>query len=68
MRLCRPAVRKGSAFPAQLAHFLPLRAAWKAQPSRRRGGGWLVFSRHGKAEPFRTASGEAADRSSLIGS
>ena len=29
-RLCRPAVRKGSAFPAQRAHFLPLRAACPA--------------------------------------
>jgi hypothetical protein len=60
MRLCRPAVRKGFAFPAPFAYFFFLRAVGKAQLSRRRGGGWLGFSHSGKAQPFRTASGEAA--------
>ena len=62
-----PALRKGSAFPAHQTHSLLLRAAWKAMPSRRRGGGSLVDSRNGKAQPFRTASGAAARRSSATG-
>ena len=59
-RLCRPAVRKASGFPAHPCSLLTLRAGWKAQPSSRRGGSRSVRLRHGKAKPFRTAGGGAA--------
>ena len=54
-----------SAFSARLTHFLPSAPPAPMNRGRRRGGGWLALSRYGKAEPFRTASGEAADRSSV---
>jgi len=34
---------------------------------RRRGGGWRLFSCHGKVKPFRIASGEAAGRRRVAG-
>ena len=64
MRLCRPAVRKGSAFPAQLAHFLPLRTACPDESGQavrsglvgvlppRKGG---AFPHSGAAEPLVSA-------------
>ena len=64
VRLCRPAVRKGSAFPAQLAHFLPLLAACPDSSGQAARRGWLLFSRLGKAEPFRTAGRQS--RRSLV--
>ena len=61
-RLCRPAVRKGFAFPALLT-------GWKAEPSSRCGGRVNRAELVGKAEPFRTAgrqSREERSREQLI--
>ena len=55
LRLCRPAVRKGSAFPRRENSNQPLLAGCpdeSGQPARRERK-WA--SRAGKAEPFRTA-------------
>ena len=62
-RLCRPALRKGFAFPGRCPPFILLRPCWKAQPSSMGGEGYLGCPSVGKAEPFRTASGGAAHQS-----
>jgi hypothetical protein len=58
-RLCRPAVRKASGFPAQTASLLPLGSAGRlslpAEPS-----GLVTAEALGKAKPFRMAGGRAA--------
>ena len=61
-RLCRPAVRKASGFPANAGSLVLLPAGWKAQPSSLRGGGCSGHRPFGKAKPFRTAGGGAAGR------
>ena len=61
-RLCRPALRKASGFPASAGASVLLRAGWKAEPSSRRGGGFSGHTPYGKAKPFRTSGGAAAGR------
>ena len=60
-----PLCGKPLAFRCNPSPLLPFRVVWKAEPSRRRGRGWLGLFRPGKAKPFRTASGEAAGRHSM---
>jgi hypothetical protein len=64
-RLCHPALRKASGFPASAGASVLLRAGWKAEPSSLRGGGFSGHTPYGKAKPFRiprTRDGGAAGR------
>jgi hypothetical protein len=60
-RLRRPLCGKPAAFRAN-ARILTFSLGAKAEPSRPARAGWFCFLAPGRAEPFRTASGEAAFR------